>query len=108
MSEATELKIGGLEVVDIQGMGDIGISYRAKKSGASDELVFLKVLKWDFPTTEDRLQAEFVLRRASLLNHSNLAKISDVGVTDARIPGFNQNVVITNRSTLELPWLQFS
>ena len=83
MSDVNEMRIGGLEVVDIQGMGDVGISYKAKKSETTDEFVFLKVLKWDFPTTGDRLQTEFALRRASFLNHTNLAKIIDVGVTNA-------------------------
>ncbi len=81
MPETSELKIGGLNVVDILGMGEVGISYKARDN--DDNIIFLKVIKWEYSRREDELQQEFSLQRLSQLSHPGLAKVFDVGYTTA-------------------------
>ncbi len=81
MTEANELKIAGLTVVEILGMGEIGISYKVRD--CDDKIVFLKVIKWDYIRDEDKLQQEFSLMKMRQLNHPNIAQLFDIGCTTA-------------------------
>ncbi|HNW31949.1 MAG TPA: hypothetical protein PKN77_04640, partial [Caldisericia bacterium] len=80
MSEHGDLRIAGLEISDILGIGETGITYRAKD--AQDRDVVLKVLRWDYTNQDERLQAELTLYRLTELAHPNLVQVYEVGTTE--------------------------
>ncbi|NTU61215.1 MAG: AAA family ATPase, partial [Caldiserica bacterium] len=80
MTEAGELKIGGLDISDILGIGHSGLTYRAKDNQSRD--VVLKIIKWEYDQDE-MLFALMKLKYLRKLEHPNLAPIYDTGITEA-------------------------
>lgn len=80
MSEHGDLRIAGLEISDILGIGETGITYRARDNQGRD--VVLKVLRWDYTSNDERLQAELTLYRLTELLHPNLVQVLEVGTTE--------------------------
>lgn len=79
MTDTGELRIGGLEISDILGIGHSGLTYKAKDQQSRD--VVLKILKWDFDA-EDMAFNHLQLMSLKRLNHPNLAPVLDVGITE--------------------------
>lgn len=80
MAEAGELKIGGLDISDILGIGHSGLTYRAKDNQSRD--VVLKIVKWEYDYNE-MLYAHMKLKHLRKLEHPNLAPVYDTGTTES-------------------------
>ena len=80
MAEAGELKIGGLDISDILGIGHSGLTYRARDNQSRD--VVLKIIKWEY-NQDEMLFAMMKLKYLRKLEHPNLAPVYDTGITEA-------------------------
>lgn len=80
MAEAGELKIGGLDISDILGIGHSGLTYRAKDNQSRD--VVLKIVKWEY-NHDEMLFALMKLKYLRKIEHPNLAPVYDTGITEA-------------------------
>ncbi len=96
-----DLRIGGLDISDILGLGETGITYKARDKAGRD--VALKVVRWEYDTSDEKLQAEYALLRLSELLHPNLTQVFDVGFTESSKLWYTRSFVSGERINEVLP-----
>jgi len=80
--------VGRYSLLEKVGEGGMGSVYRAKQQGDIRRIVAVKVIKWGMDTKE--VVARFASERRALgiMNHPNIARIHDSGVTETGRPYF--------------------
>jgi len=80
--------IGDFRVVEVIGEGGMGIVYKAEQREPVRRVVALKVIKLGMDTREVVARFEAERQALALMNHPNVAKVFDAGVTDTGRPYF--------------------
>ncbi len=80
--------IGDFRVVEVIGEGGMGIVYKAEQREPVRRVVALKVIKLGMDTREVVARFEAERQALAMMNHPNVAKVFDAGVTDTGRPYF--------------------
>ncbi|MDX2130592.1 MAG: protein kinase [Planctomycetota bacterium] len=77
--------LGPYELVEVRGVGGLGVVYRARQRAPIERDVAVKVLHRPHPTPRELFRVEGERRAMAALDHPAIAKVLDAGVTpDAR------------------------
>ncbi|HXE54196.1 MAG TPA: protein kinase [Tepidisphaeraceae bacterium] len=80
--------IGGFRIIEVIGEGGMGIVYRAEQREPVRRIVALKVIKLGMDTREVVARFEAERQALALMNHPNVAKVFDAGMTETGRPYF--------------------
>jgi len=92
-NEALPTQIGPYKILQIIGRGGMGVVYMAEQSSPVRRRVALKVIKTDTATKEVLARFEAERQALSIMDHQNIARVLDVGVTDHGRPYFSMELV---------------
>ena len=81
-------KIGPYRILETIGEGSMGIVYKAEQRQPVRRLVALKVVKLGMDTKEVIARFEAERQALAMMNHPNVARVYDAGVTDRGTPYF--------------------
>lgn len=93
MSEDLPSHIGPYKILQIIGRGGMGVVYMADQSSPVRRRVALKVIKTDTATREVLARFEAERQALSMMDHQNIARVLDVGVTEDGRPYFAMELV---------------
>ncbi|MDX1637219.1 MAG: serine/threonine-protein kinase [Balneolaceae bacterium] len=86
--------VGPFELVEKIGEGGMGTVYEARRvEGGFDQCVALKLIRHEFGTDRERQHFERERRILALLEHPNISRLIDGGVTGSGIPWFAMELV---------------
>ena len=85
--------IGPYRILEKIGEGGMGIIYKAEQREPVRRLVALKVIKLGMDTKEVLARFEAERQALALMNHPNIARVVDAGVTDTGRPYFAMEFV---------------
>ncbi len=85
--------IVNFKVLQRIGEGGMGEVYEAEQTNPIRRLVALKVIKWGMNTKEVLARFESERQAVALMNHPNIAKVYDAGMTESGRPYFSMEYV---------------
>jgi eukaryotic-like serine/threonine-protein kinase len=91
LTEPTQ--IGRYKVIDVLGEGGMGVVYLAEQSAPVKRRVALKILKLGMDTKQVVARFESERQALAVMDHPNIAKVLDSGITDEGRPYFVMEVV---------------
>jgi serine/threonine protein kinase len=86
-------RIGPYKILQLIGEGGMGVVYEAEQTGAVSRRVALKVLKPGVDTKEVVARFEAERQALAVMDHPNIAKIFDAGVSEEGRPFFVMELV---------------
>jgi eukaryotic-like serine/threonine-protein kinase len=90
---ARPTRIGPYKVIDVLGEGGMGVVYLAEQSSPVRRRVALKILKLGMDTRQVVARFESERQALAVMDHPNIAKVLDSGVTDEGRPYFVMELV---------------
>ena len=90
---ATGSRIGPYKILDALGEGGFGTVYRAEQSRPVKRNVALKVVKAGMDTKQVLARFEAERQALAMMNHPNIARVFNAGVTDTGYPYFVMELV---------------
>ncbi len=85
--------ISNYKVLQRIGEGGMGEVYEAEQTNPIRRRVALKVIKWGMDTKEVLARFESERQALALMNHPNIAKVYDAGMTESGRPFFSMEYV---------------
>jgi serine/threonine protein kinase len=86
-------QIGPFRILERIGEGGMGVVYKAEQRTPVRRIVALKVIKLGMDTKEVLARFEAERQALALMNHPNIARVVDAGVTEAGRPYFAMEFV---------------